>query len=59
VQNLKQNLGALNMRLSAEEVATIRDLVDKAGVAKVDRYPAAMQKMLYVETPALNTWKAE
>ena len=51
---LKENLGALNVKLSEKEVLEVREIASAADKACVgDRYPAAMQQMLYADTPAL------
>ncbi|KAF4563680.1 hypothetical protein EYR36_002918 [Pleurotus pulmonarius] len=54
VKYLKENLGALNVKLTEEEVLEVREIASAADKACVgDRYPAAMQQMLYADTPAL------
>ncbi|KAF4580271.1 hypothetical protein EYR40_003205 [Pleurotus pulmonarius] len=54
VKYLKENLGALNVKLSEEEVLEVREIASAADKACVgDRYPAAMQQMLYADTPVL------
>ncbi|KAI0072149.1 Aldo/keto reductase [Panus rudis PR-1116 ss-1] len=53
VENLKENLGALDVKLTPEEVQEIREIADKAGASQGDRYPPALMKVLYGNTPSL------
>ncbi|KAI0072150.1 Aldo/keto reductase [Panus rudis PR-1116 ss-1] len=53
LENLKENLGALDVKLTPEEVQEIRDIANKAGAAQGDRYPPALMQVLYADTPAL------
>ncbi|KAI0072151.1 Aldo/keto reductase [Panus rudis PR-1116 ss-1] len=53
IENLKENLGALDVKLSPEEVLEIRQIANKAGAAQGDRYPPAMMQVLYGNTPPL------
>jgi aryl-alcohol dehydrogenase-like predicted oxidoreductase len=50
VHRLEENIGALSVELSAEEVKTIRDAVEKAGV-KGERYPPGWDDVLFADTP--------
>ena len=50
---MKQNLGALEVNLSEKEVEEVRRVAEKANAAQGDRYPEALQKVLYADTPLL------
>ncbi|KAI9049665.1 hypothetical protein LZ554_006690 [Drepanopeziza brunnea f. sp. 'monogermtubi'] len=52
VKYLEENLGALDVKLTVEEVKEIRQLVDNAEVHG-SRYPEAMMSSLFADTPAL------
>ena len=53
IQYLAENLGALNLKLTSEDVAEVRRLAEAAQGTLDDRYPAAAMKLLLAETPAL------
>ncbi|KAJ3001542.1 hypothetical protein NUW54_g6358 [Trametes sanguinea] len=54
IQNLKENLGALSIKLSPEDVAEIRRAAKAADAAwQGDRYPAELVSLLFVDTPPL------
>lgn len=48
-------MGALNVKLTKEEVRLIRDAVESAGETSGDRYPELMQKVNFMDTPPLKT----
>lgn len=50
---LEENLGALKVKLSKEEEKEIRDACEAATVSG-GRYPEAMAKYSYADTPPLN-----
>jgi len=50
---MRENLNAVNLRLTTQEVQEIRELVGKANVATGDRYPAEMMRMSFADTPEL------
>jgi aryl-alcohol dehydrogenase-like predicted oxidoreductase len=52
IKYLEENLGALKIKLTREEVKQIRDLVSAAEVHG-DRYGDAMAKYLFADTPKL------
>lgn len=59
VERLDENLGALNVKLSLEELKEIRDLTERAGATRIPRHIAAFLTTLhYVDTPPLQEWKA-
>lgn len=53
VTNLEENMGALNVQLSDEEVAEIRKVVDAAEVHGA-RYPDGFTAETYRDSPALS-----
>ncbi|KAI0042050.1 Aldo/keto reductase [Auriscalpium vulgare] len=53
VKYLKENLGALDLKLTTEEVEEVRKIAEKADGTLGDRYPPGMKETLFVETPAL------
>ena len=52
IKYLEENLGALNVKLTPEEVKEVRDLVEAAEVHG-DRYPSAAVGSLFADTPNL------
>ncbi|XP_027116996.1 auxin-induced protein PCNT115-like [Coffea arabica] len=55
IENLNQNIGALSVKLSAEEMAELESIAS-AGV-KGDRYAPGLGTWQTSETPPLSTWK--
>ncbi|XP_027117084.1 auxin-induced protein PCNT115-like [Coffea eugenioides] len=55
IENLNQNIGALSVKLSAEEMAELESIAS-AGV-KGDRYGPGLVTWQTSETPPLSTWK--
>ncbi|EIN13063.1 Aldo/keto reductase [Punctularia strigosozonata HHB-11173 SS5] len=51
---LEENLGALKVKLTPEEVAEVRAIAQKADAANGPRYPPGSVDLLFAETPA---WK--
>ncbi|TBU52190.1 hypothetical protein BD310DRAFT_1043181 [Dichomitus squalens] len=51
--NIKENIGAVDVKLTAEEVDLIRKAAVNADQADVPRYPPAFQALLMVDTPSL------
>jgi len=51
VKYLKENLAAINIKLSDEEIAQVRKLAEDSDVG--DRYPAEMMANLFADTPEL------
>lgn len=58
IENLKQNIGALSVKLSPEERAELEALVADDAV-KGDRYGGTSATYKNSETPPLSSWKAE
>lgn len=52
-QNLKENLAALNVKLTAEEAEEVRKVAVTADAAKGERYPPGMTTVLYGDSPPL------
>ncbi|TBU53099.1 Aldo/keto reductase [Dichomitus squalens] len=52
LDNLKENLGAYDVKLSLEDVAEVRRLADGASIPG-DRYPAYLFHTLFADTPAI------
>lgn len=50
-QNLKENMDAGKIKLSPEDVQAVRDVANKADASQGDRYPEALMKTLYADTP--------
>jgi reverse gyrase len=51
---LKENHESVNVKLSKEDIESIRKVADEADKAVTgDRYPEGMQELLFVDTPAL------
>ncbi|KAL5521503.1 hypothetical protein ACEPAF_2251 [Sanghuangporus sanghuang] len=53
VKYLKENLAAVDVKLSQDEIAEIRQLAENAEVLKGERYPWGLQKQLFADTPPL------
>ena len=59
VEFLEENLGALEVRLTEEEVREVRAAVDRCEVFG-KRYPGTMNNILFADTPPLGTvWRDE
>jgi hypothetical protein len=54
IQYLEENLGAINLKLSDEDLAEVRRVSKEADAAQGARYPPGMMETLYRETPP---WK--
>ena len=52
-QNLKENLGAVDVKLTPEEVEEVRKIAVAADAAKEERYPPGMTGVLFGDTPPL------
>jgi len=53
VKYLEENAKAVDVKLSAEEVKEIRAEIEKVGGGKGQRYPDAMMKTLFADSPEL------
>ncbi|EIN05498.1 Aldo/keto reductase [Punctularia strigosozonata HHB-11173 SS5] len=51
---LKENLGAVDVKLTPEEVKEVKEIAHKADATQGDRYPPFMMKALFADTPE---WK--
>lgn len=56
IENLKQNIGALSVKLSAEDMAEL-EFIASADAVKGDRYMPGVSTWKDSETPPLSTWK--
>ncbi|XP_027117067.1 probable aldo-keto reductase 2 [Coffea arabica] len=56
IENLNQNIGALSVKLSAEDMAELESIAS-AGI-KGDRLPPGFDSWKTSDTPPLSTWKA-
>ena len=52
MQNLKENLGALNIKLAKEDVEEVHKMAAAADL-KGTRYPESRMHLLFAETPEL------
>ncbi|GJE96764.1 aldo/keto reductase [Phanerochaete sordida] len=50
---LKENLGALKIRLTPEDLREVRRIAQEADASKGERYPAWMMGLLFIDTPEL------
>ncbi|EIN08935.1 Aldo/keto reductase [Punctularia strigosozonata HHB-11173 SS5] len=53
IENLEENLGALSVKLSPEDVQQVRELAARSELASVNRYPEASMQVVYADTPEL------
>ncbi|KAJ6589504.1 Aldo keto reductase [Mycena capillaripes] len=51
IKYLEENLGALKVSLSAEDVKAVREVAAAADAAKGERYPASMIALMFADTP--------
>lgn len=58
IANLNQNMGALSVKLTPEEMAELEFIASADGV-KGDRYMSNFATYENSETPPLSSWKAE
>jgi aryl-alcohol dehydrogenase-like predicted oxidoreductase len=54
MQRLNENLGALNLTLSTEELKGVRETAEKSNLSEVARYPPGFIETLCVDTPPLS-----
>ncbi|KAI0266189.1 Aldo/keto reductase [Gloeopeniophorella convolvens] len=52
VKRLEENLGALKVQLSADEIAQVRKIAERADAIPGGRYPDFLMKTVFVDTPA-------
>jgi aryl-alcohol dehydrogenase-like predicted oxidoreductase len=58
IENFNQNVGALSVKLTPEEMAELESYAT-AGAVQGDRCPPMMNTWKDSETPPLSSWKAE
>ena len=57
IENLNQNIGALSVKLTPEEMAQL-EAIASADAIKGDRYAGTAFTWQTADTPALDSWKA-
>ncbi|XP_074333075.1 putative aldo-keto reductase 2 [Apium graveolens] len=55
IENLNQNIGALSVKLTAEEMSELESI---AGSVRGDRYSSMTSTYLHSDTPPLSSWNA-
>lgn len=58
IKNLRQNIGALSVKLTTEEMAQLESFAS-ADVVKGDRYDPSVPTWRNADTPPLSSWKGE
>ncbi|GMN21318.1 hypothetical protein TIFTF001_047262 [Ficus carica] len=58
IENFNQNVGALSVKLTPEEITELESLAS-AGAVKGDRYDGSLVTWKESETPPLSSWKVE
>ncbi|KAK2995739.1 hypothetical protein RJ640_024970, partial [Escallonia rubra] len=58
IENLNQNIGALSVKLTVEDMAELESIAS-ADAVKGDRYKSSVPTWKDSETPPLSSWKAE
>ncbi|XP_058201563.1 probable aldo-keto reductase 2 [Rhododendron vialii] len=58
VENFNQNIGALSVKLTPEDMAELESIAS-ADAVKGDRYGSSMATWMNSDTPPLSSWKAE
>ena len=53
IKYLEENMGALDVKLSTEEIKAIREAVESAGETSGQRYPENMLRLNFMDTPEL------
>ena len=57
IENFNQNIGALSVKLTPEDMAELESLAS-AGAVKGDRYASEVSTWKQSDTPPLSSWKA-
>ena len=57
IENLNQNIGALSVKLTPEEMAELESIAS-ADAVKGDRYDSTIATWNTADTPPLDSWKA-
>ncbi|KAM7266246.1 hypothetical protein ACFE04_004143 [Oxalis oulophora] len=58
IENLNQNIGALSVKLTSEEISEL-EAIASDGAVKGGRYPSGFASFYDSETPPFSSWKAE
>ncbi|KAF7978875.1 hypothetical protein HWV62_44363 [Athelia sp. TMB] len=53
IKYLEENVAAINVHLTPEDLQEVRDVANKADAAQGDRYPASIVGLLFADTPEL------
>jgi len=53
IKNLDENLGALNVKLTPDDLQEVREIAKAADAEQGDRYPQFIMKFLFADTPSL------
>jgi aryl-alcohol dehydrogenase-like predicted oxidoreductase len=53
IQYLEENLAAVKIELSQEDITAVRKLAADADAQQGERYPPGLSEVLFVDTPAL------
>ncbi|KAH8093954.1 Aldo/keto reductase [Cristinia sonorae] len=53
VKYLEENLGAINVKLTSEDLVAVRQIAEQADATQGDRYPPSFMKVHFADTPAL------
>ncbi|EGN98878.1 hypothetical protein SERLA73DRAFT_181580 [Serpula lacrymans var. lacrymans S7.3] len=53
IKYLEENLAAVNVKLTPEDVQAVRTVAEKADWAQGDRYPAGYMNLIFADTPEL------
>ncbi|KAK9088027.1 hypothetical protein Syun_030421 [Stephania yunnanensis] len=59
IENLEQNIGALSVKLTHEEMTELENLANSADAVKGDRYGGTSYTWKDSETPPLSSWKGQ
>ncbi|TFK49236.1 Aldo/keto reductase [Heliocybe sulcata] len=54
IKYLRENLDALKLKLTAEDIAAVRSLAENSDAVQGARYPPGMSDTLFADTPALS-----
>ncbi|KZT68421.1 Aldo/keto reductase [Daedalea quercina L-15889] len=56
INRLHENLGAVRVKLTPEEVAEVRQIAENANATQGMRYPPLLNTLLFADTPPLEEW---
>ncbi len=58
LQYLEENVKAVNVKLTQEELQEVRDVAKKADATLGERYPVAAMALMFGDTPELKWWQS-